>query len=50
MTQELSENEKAVKALEAASRRCARAGITVKGTYTVPTEDGTNTYKIGDNK
>lgn len=44
-----SEQDKAVKALEAAARKCARAGITVKGTYTVPTE-GTLTFKIGDNK
>lgn len=46
----MSEQDKAVKALEAAARKCARAGIAVKGTYTVPTDNGTSTYTIGDNK
>lgn len=44
------ENEKAVKALEAAFRKAQRAGIAVKGIYTVTMEDGsTMTYRLGDN-
>lgn len=38
---------KAVKALEAAVRKCNRAGISVKVTYTVTDEDGsTRTVRI----
>lgn len=42
------ETTKAVKALEAAVRKCQRAGIAVKVTYTVTLEDGsTQTVRIG---
>lgn len=44
------ETEKAVKALEAAVRKCRRAGMDVKVTYTLINEDGsTRSETIGDN-
>lgn len=44
------ETEKAVKALEAAFRKAQRAGIALKGVYTVTMEDdSTMTYRLGDN-
>lgn len=43
-----AEVSKAVKALEAAVRKCNRNGIAVKVTYTVTLEDGsTQTHTIG---
>ena len=42
------EQIKAVKALEAAVRKCHRNGIAVKVTYTVTLDDGsTQTVRIG---
>lgn len=40
------EVEKAVKALQAAVRKCGRAGVEVKATYTYKTEDATYTERI----
>lgn len=43
------ETEKAVKALEAAFRKAQRAGIAIKGIYTVTLEDdSTMTYRLGE--
>lgn len=44
----MTETQKAIKALEAAVRKCHRNGIAVKVTYTVTHEDGsTTTQTIG---
>ncbi len=40
------EQEKALKALEAAYRKAQRAGIVVKGTYTVTLEDGSTQSEV----
>lgn len=40
----MTEEEKAIKALEAAVRKCGRNGITAKVVYT--TADGTNTTTL----
>lgn len=43
-----TEVQKAIKALEAAVRKCNRAGIRVKVTYTLTNEDGsTQTVNLG---
>ena len=47
----MTEVQKAVKALEAAVRKCNRNGIAVKVTYTITHEDGsTSTHNVGGNR